>query len=220
MVAADTLSHKYPYGKQKKKPGGMWYTPVSGIWQSVWLERVPSYYIEKVKLTPDLEGVDIEVMISGKLKKEKKAPEEDREQKIQESPAGFSVAVTLHTGQIIQRTFDGRKGRIRLSDIILEDGNTYIPKLWTTDEPYLYSMTVSVLEDKVETYFALRLFKAVHIHPLYVFDQRQHSAVRGAALLHLNTWHVCESQQLGGAQPPLPRHQHGSSVTKGDAQRV
>ncbi len=161
VVATDTLSHEYPYGKQKKKPGGMWYTPVSGIWQSVWLERVPSYYIEKIKLTPDLEGVDIEVMISGKLKKEKKAPEEDREQKIQESPAGFSVAVTLHTGQSIQKTFDSRKGRICLSDIILEDGNTYIPKLWTTDEPYLYSMTVSVLEDKVETYFALRTINIV-----------------------------------------------------------
>lgn len=42
VVAVDTLSHDYPYGKQKKKPGGMWYTQVSGIWQSVWLERVPS----------------------------------------------------------------------------------------------------------------------------------------------------------------------------------
>ena len=53
VVAVDTLSHDYPYGKQKKKPGGMWYTPVSGIWQSVWLEWVPTYYIEKIEMTPD-----------------------------------------------------------------------------------------------------------------------------------------------------------------------
>jgi len=58
VEAVDTLSHEYPYGKQKKNPGGMWYTPVSGIWQSVWMERVPSYYIERIKLTPDMEGVD------------------------------------------------------------------------------------------------------------------------------------------------------------------
>ena len=32
----DHLNHKYPYGKQKKNRGGMWYTPVSGIWQTVW----------------------------------------------------------------------------------------------------------------------------------------------------------------------------------------
>lgn len=38
----DTLSHDYPYGKQHKKPHGMWYTPVSGIWQTVWLEAVPA----------------------------------------------------------------------------------------------------------------------------------------------------------------------------------
>ena len=37
----DTLSHDYPYGKQRKDRGGMWYTPVSGIWQTVWIEAVP-----------------------------------------------------------------------------------------------------------------------------------------------------------------------------------
>ncbi len=39
-----------PYGKQSAKRGGMWYTPVSGIWQSVWLESVPEKYIESVKI--------------------------------------------------------------------------------------------------------------------------------------------------------------------------
>ena len=41
VIAKDTLSKKYPYGKQCKRRGGMWYTPVSGIWQSVWIESIP-----------------------------------------------------------------------------------------------------------------------------------------------------------------------------------
>lgn len=57
----DTLSHDYPYGKQTKKRGGMWYTPVSGIWQSVWLEAVPDKYIQNVRFTPDLTGVQVEI---------------------------------------------------------------------------------------------------------------------------------------------------------------
>ncbi|MCQ2505734.1 MAG: hypothetical protein MJ113_00980 [Lachnospiraceae bacterium] len=44
----DDLSHEYPYGKQRKDRGGMWYTPVSGIWQSVWLEIVPTTRINKL----------------------------------------------------------------------------------------------------------------------------------------------------------------------------
>ena len=57
----DHLDHKYPYGKQKKNRGGMWYTPVSGIWQTVWLESVPEKYIRGIKITPDLEGITLEV---------------------------------------------------------------------------------------------------------------------------------------------------------------
>ena len=40
-----------PYGKQRKKRGGMWYTPISGIWQSIWLESVPKAYIKSIKTT-------------------------------------------------------------------------------------------------------------------------------------------------------------------------
>ena len=49
--ALDRLSEGvYPYGKQSAKRGGMWYTPVSGIWQSVWLESVPEQYIEALHI--------------------------------------------------------------------------------------------------------------------------------------------------------------------------
>ena len=46
----DLNDQSFPYGKQTLKRGGMWYTPVSGIWQSVWLESVPNEYIESIKI--------------------------------------------------------------------------------------------------------------------------------------------------------------------------
>ncbi len=44
----DLSDNLYPYGKQKQKRGGMWYTPVSGIWQTVWIESVPKEYIKNI----------------------------------------------------------------------------------------------------------------------------------------------------------------------------
>ena len=48
----DLRNQSFPYGKQvlPEKRGGMWYTPVSGIWQTVWLESVPETYIEKLDI--------------------------------------------------------------------------------------------------------------------------------------------------------------------------
>ena len=61
VTAKDGLDHKYPYGKQKYDRGGMWYTPVSGIWQTVWLEARPREYVEDIKITPYEKGVKITV---------------------------------------------------------------------------------------------------------------------------------------------------------------
>ena len=44
------LSHRHLWGKQKEDRGGMWYTPVSGIWQTVWLEAVPQRYIRSLRI--------------------------------------------------------------------------------------------------------------------------------------------------------------------------
>ena len=52
-VTDDLRSKVLPYGKQTLKRGGMWYTPVSGIWQTVWLESVPEEYIEKLDIEVD-----------------------------------------------------------------------------------------------------------------------------------------------------------------------
>lgn len=61
LKVTDRLDLAYPYGKQTKKRGGMWYTPVSGIWQTVWLEAVPKNRIDAIKITPSLDSVKIEV---------------------------------------------------------------------------------------------------------------------------------------------------------------
>ena len=127
VKVTDKLSLEYPYGKQCKKRGGMWYTPVSGIWKSVWLETVPDKYMERIKLTPDLNGVDVEVF--GNV-------------------SGFEVFVKMPEGMVLEKTFEGNKGRIEIpKEAVL---------FWTPDVPHLYEMTVIAGKDKVETYFALR----------------------------------------------------------------
>ena len=56
----DLRNHALPYGKQVMNRGGMWYTPVSGIWQTVWLEFVPVDYIKWMELWPTVKGIRIQ----------------------------------------------------------------------------------------------------------------------------------------------------------------
>ena len=62
VKVTDDLSHDYPYGKQRRRRGGMWYTPVSGIWQTVWLESVPKSYIEEIKITSNMHFATIKIL--------------------------------------------------------------------------------------------------------------------------------------------------------------
>ena len=57
----DGLDTNYPYGKQSKNRGGMWYTPVTGIWKNVWLESVPKDYIKNIEITPTLDSISVDV---------------------------------------------------------------------------------------------------------------------------------------------------------------
>ena len=66
VIATDNLLHVFPYGKQKKKRGGMWYTPVSGIWQTVWLESLPEDAIEAVKITQSVSEAKVKIFTSAK----------------------------------------------------------------------------------------------------------------------------------------------------------
>ena len=54
-VTDELESHVLPWGKQKRDRGGMWYTPVSGIWQTVWIERVPKAYVEGLRIEVGLD---------------------------------------------------------------------------------------------------------------------------------------------------------------------
>ena len=62
VIARDGINPKYPYGKQRYKRGGIWYTPVSGIWQTVWLESVPEVRIKSLYITPLKNGVTVKVV--------------------------------------------------------------------------------------------------------------------------------------------------------------
>ena len=127
VKVTDKLDSDYPYGKQCKKRGGMWYTPVSGIWKSVWLEAVPEKYIERIKMTPNLQHVLIELYGSAE---------------------SFKACVKLPDGTTLEKQFAGNEGRIEIPE--------KQRRLWTPDNPYLYNMTITGGKDKVETYFALR----------------------------------------------------------------
>lgn len=69
VVVTDELDRTFGYGKQRKKRGGMWYTPISGIWQTVWLEELPAEYIKGLWITPALDSVKIETVGGEKHKK-------------------------------------------------------------------------------------------------------------------------------------------------------
>lgn len=160
VKATDRLSKEYPYGKQAKKRGGMWYTPVSGIWQTVWLENVPEVYIKNIKLTSDLTGVDIEMFFSNDDLG--KGAGETANSKGTKS--GFTVQLNLENGETIEKHFEGNTGRLDLTEITLEDGNQYHPILWTTENPHLYKMRIVTDIDAIDTYFALRTITIEEIH--------------------------------------------------------
>ena len=67
VTVVNDLSRRHPWGKQREKRGGMWYTPVSGIWQTVWLEPVPQQYIRalEVQTGPDYADITVEGAAEG-----------------------------------------------------------------------------------------------------------------------------------------------------------
>ena len=61
VIVFDPLDTDLPYGKQRRDRGGMWYTPVSGIWQTVWMESVPENYIRGIRIEPSLDSVILNI---------------------------------------------------------------------------------------------------------------------------------------------------------------
>ena len=61
VLVRDPLDEELPYGKQREKRGGMWYTPISGIWQTVWIEAVPATHIERIRIDTTLTSATLRV---------------------------------------------------------------------------------------------------------------------------------------------------------------
>ncbi|WP_314411892.1 PA14 domain-containing protein [Streptomyces kroppenstedtii] len=119
-----------PIGKQRLDPSGIWYTPSSGIWQTVWMEPVAADHVDSLALTPDVGAGTLTV-----------APKGVRD--------GVRVTATAYEGKRRVATVSGRTGSpltLRIRDA----------RLWSPDDPFLYDLRVRVGKDRVESYFGMR----------------------------------------------------------------
>lgn len=130
----DALNHKYPYGKQKHHRGGMWYTPCSGIWKTVWMESVYDTYIQNIEITPLKEvinGVHLKMETDGDIKR---------------------ITVSHKDKILKQYTIDDNE-----LDIVLDN-----PQLWSPDNPFLYDLRIETENDDIISYFALRKVEIIN----------------------------------------------------------
>jgi beta-galactosidase/beta-glucuronidase len=156
-----TDSEQQERGKQLLKPYGIWYTAISGIWQTVWLEPVPQMSIDRLKLTPDIDRSLLSVEVTT----------------LPASEDAIIKVIVLDSKKIIASAESpaGEKFNLHLPS----------PHLWTTEDPFLYTLKVTLLSggrelDEVESYFAMRKFSlltdekgfkriAVNDRPLFLY---------------------------------------------------
>ena len=125
-----------PRGKQVNEPKSIWYTPVTGIWQTVWLEPVSATYIESLWNTPNIDAQTLNVQV--------------KTQNLQESD---EIVVTAWDGQqkVAEQKVTGPETVLSLPGA----------KLWTPDNPFLYDLRVQIMRgrrvvDEVKGYFGMR----------------------------------------------------------------
>ena len=130
-----TDTHWQARGKQVLKPRSIWYTAVSGIWQTVWLEAVPETYLAGLKITPELDSGS--VLVQARLD----GPQAER----------LPVRVTvLAQGKPIASGEAAGGEALRLS---IADAHP-----WSPDDPYLYDLVVEAGGDRIESYFGMRKY--------------------------------------------------------------
>ncbi|NUP66452.1 MAG: glycoside hydrolase family 2 [Nonomuraea sp.] len=127
-VTDPTDAGAQPIGKQRLNPSGIWYTAVSGIWQTVWMEPVKADRVDRVDTVPDLRGQAVYVTVHG-------------------SPG--KATVIARDGRRVVGKVTGQVGQ----ELRLPVPN---PKLWSPDNPFLYDLTVQLKRDKVTSYFGMR----------------------------------------------------------------
>ena len=130
-----------PRGKQTSNPEGIWYTPVTGIWQTVWLEPVATNHITSVKSIPNIDNGTMNVTVGTSV------------------PCNTSIVEVnlLDKGQVVAsaKGIQGKELRLAVQN----------PALWDTSNPYLYDMKVSLVKDgkvldNVKSYTAFRKISA------------------------------------------------------------
>ena len=129
-----------PRGKQVNNPEGIWYTPVTGIWQTVWLEPVTARHIEELRITPDID----QHLLTVKAHLNMRAPSD-------------LIEVNVYDGNQLVAT--GKS---------INDEAVVIPmpedaKLWSPDFPFLYTLKVMLksdnkILDQVNSYAAMRKY--------------------------------------------------------------
>jgi hypothetical protein len=125
-----------PRGKQVRYPENIWYTPTTGIWQTVWLEPVPGLSIETIRLMPDIDNERLSVTA----------------QLSDEAEGDIRVSVYAEGEQVAQITEPVTTELV----IPLPDA-----RLWSPDDPFLYDLTIELLQDgvvldSVESYAGMR----------------------------------------------------------------
>jgi hypothetical protein len=118
------------------KPESIWYTPTTGIWQTVWVEPVPVARISRLKIVPDLAGSRVTITA------------------ITVGAGDGTVSFTVREGDDVVAQSEGKPGE----PVVLGVAE---PKPWSPDSPFLYDLTVSLtvpgnVSDKVTSYFGMR----------------------------------------------------------------
>ena len=132
-----TNSQAIACGKQDLNPSGIWYTPATGIWQTVWLEPVPQDSICTLKLIPDVDSNTLKVTAD-----------------VSESAQTLMVQATAYRNGLAAGTVSGMAGQ-ELNLVLFN------PRLWSPEDPYLYDLKVvlkrnDVIVDQVDSYFGMR----------------------------------------------------------------
>lgn len=126
-----------PHGKQTLNPGNIYYTPSSGIWQTVWTERVSEKHISNIKTTPDIDKELLTLLVN-----------------TTEKGQDLTVKVEAKTGDKVISIGQGKPGtNIQLS--------IPKPRLWSPSTPFLYDLSIKLIEgtktiDEISSYFAMR----------------------------------------------------------------
>lgn len=127
-----------PRGKQVKKPGSIWYTAVTGIWQTVWLEPVTEEHIKSFKIVPDIDAETVQI-----------------KPVYFQRTAGYSIEVEVKDGWFTKAKTKEQAGK----EIVLKIEN---PKLWSPDSPFLYELKLTLKDssgeklDEITSYFGMR----------------------------------------------------------------